>query len=109
MLTNEAVRGAVETIATNLVLLVIFVWQCIEISVIRHGLMESCIEHTYLWNIWQNSLYSSYTFQIGRIMQWSKVVASLKCFQNFRCQESRFRELLAAMHHAMSYCIDFIQ
>ena len=109
VLAYEAVRGAVEAIAADLVLLIILVWQRIEVCIVGHGLMESSIKHTYLWDVWQNGLHGSYTLEVGRIVQRSEVVASLESLQHFRREEGRLGEFLAAMHHAVSHSIDFIQ
>ena len=41
------VAGSVETVTSDLVLLIILIRQTVHISFLRHGLMESGIEYSY--------------------------------------------------------------
>ena len=48
-LRNITVRCTVETIATNMILLVQLIRNSIEISVVWHGTMECVIKYANLW------------------------------------------------------------
>lgn len=98
-----------ETITTDAIFFIQFVRNGIQVCIIRHCLVESSIKYTYLRNIRQNSRNRVYTFQIGRIMKRSQIIASSKRIQHFLRQQYRFTELLTTMYHAVTNCIDFIQ
>ena len=102
-------RGSVEAVTTYTVFFIQFVWDGIHICIVRHCLMECCIEYTYLRYIGQNSRNSIDTFQVSRVMEWSKVVASGKCIQYFFIQFHWFAETFPTVYHAVTYCIDFFQ
>ena len=76
---------------------------------LRHGLVESRIEHTNLRNIRQNGRYCIYTLQVSRIVERSQVVAGSEGGKHFRRQPYRLAELFASMHHTVTYGIDFVQ
>ena len=46
----EAVGGSVETVSSYLVILIVLVGKAVKISLLRHCLMESCIEYCYHGN-----------------------------------------------------------
>ena len=98
-----------EAIATYTILLVQFVGNGIHIGIVGHRLMESRIEDSNLRHIRQDSLNGTNTFQVGRIVERSQVVARRKGIEHFLGQQDRFTELLATMNHTMTYCIDFVQ
>ena len=98
-----------ETIATNAVVLVHIVRDSIHECLLRHCLMECCIEYAYLWNLWEKSSNSIYTLEVCRIVKRSKVVASLECLDNLWSEDNRLCELLTTMHHTMTYCIQFVE
>ena len=104
-LTYIAMAGSVEAITTHAILLVEVVWQCIHVSVIGHRLVESGVEHAYLRNVGQKRCDCIHTLDVCRVVQRSEVVALSKSLHHFRRETNRFVELLAAMHHSVTYCI----
>ena len=73
-----AVAGAMETIATDAVLLVKLVGNGIHISLGRHGLMESCVEDTHLGKSRHQFLHGVHTLQVGGIVERSQIGALFK-------------------------------
>ena len=102
-------RSSVEAITTYTILFIQFVRNSIHVSIIRHCLMESRIEYTYLRNVRKNSRNCIYPFQVSRIVQRSQIIASCKGFQYLLVQQYRFAETLASVYHTVTYGIDFIQ
>ena len=98
-----------EAITTHAMLLVEFIGNRIHIGVVGHGLVESGIEDTHLRQIGQQGLNGIDTFDVGWIVQRRKVVASLEIAHDLGGEEDALRELLAAMHHAMAYGIEFVE
>ena len=108
-LRNITVGSSVETITAYTILLIKFIRNSIHVGMLRHSLVESCIEYTNLRNIGQNGSNCIYTFQVGRIMKRSQVIASSKSSQHFRSQPYRLAELFASMHHTVTHSVNFIQ
>ena len=108
-LWNITVGSSVETITAYCILFIQFIRNSIHICIVRHSLMERCIKYTYLRNIRKNSGNSIHTFQVGRIVKRSQVIASGKSFQYFFVQQYRLTETFASVHHTMTYRIDFFQ
>ena len=102
-------RSSVEAITTYTILFIQFVRNSIHVSIIRHCLMESRIEYTYLRNVRKNSRNCIYPFQVSRIVKRSQVIASSESFQHFLVQQYRFAETLASVYHTVTYCINLIQ
>ena len=68
-----AVGCAVETIATNAILLVQLVRNGIHISLRRHGLMECSVEYTNLWEVWHQLANSVYALEVCWVVERSEV------------------------------------
>ena len=90
-----------EAITTNAIFFVILIRESIHICVIRHCLVECCVEHTYLWHVRQNFSDSSHTFEVSRIVKWSEGGACLHLFDNFWSDNNRCVEFFAAMHYLL--------
>ena len=98
-----------ETIAAHTVLLVQLVGNGIHISLGRHGLVEGGVEHADLGQTRYQLLHSVDTLQVGRVVQWSQVRALLEGLQYLVGEYYRLVELLAAMHHTVSYGINLVK
>ena len=61
--------------------------------------MESCIKYAYLRNVGKNSGHCIHTFQVGRIVKRSQVVAGSKSFEYFFVQQYRFTETFASVYY----------
>ena len=106
---HVTMRCSVEAITTHTILFIQFVRDSIHVSIIRHSLMESRIEYTYLRNIRKNSRNCIHTFQVSRIVKRSQIIASCKSLQHFFVQQYRFAETFASVHHTVTYRINLIQ
>ena len=71
--------------------------------------MESCIEHTHLWNVGQQRAHGIHTLDVSRVMKRSQVVTSSKGFHHLWGEQHRLVELLTTMHHTMTHSIQFIE
>ena len=98
-----------ETIATDAVLLVQFVGDGIHISLWRHRLVESCVEHAHVRQARHQLLHGIHALQVGRVVQRRQVRALFEGFQHLVGQEHALVELLAAMHHAVTYGINLVK
>ena len=104
-----AVAGSVETVTAHAILLVQFVGKSVHIGIVGHCLMKSGIEHTHLGNVGQKCANSVHTLDVGRVVQGSQVVAGSECLHNLGGEDNGLVELLAAVHHAVTYSIQFLQ
>ena len=102
-------RSSVETIATYTILLIKLVRNGIHIGIVGHGLMEGGIKHAHLRQSWHQLLNCVHTLQVGWVMQGSQVRALLKHLQHLVGQDNRLIELLATMHHAVTYSVNLIE
>ena len=101
--------GSVETITAHTVLRIEFVRQRIHISIVRHRLMERCIEHTHLWNVGQQRAHGIHTLDVSRVMEGSQIVTSSKGFHHLGSEQHRLVELLTTMHHAVTYSVQLVK
>ena len=97
-----------ETVTTYTVLLIELVWESVHVSVVRHCLVECCIEYTYLWNLRSNLLNGVHALEVCRVVEWCKVVASLEYLKNLVCEQCRGAELLTTMYHAVAYSVNLV-
>ena len=98
-----------EAIATNAILLVQLVGNGIHESLRRHGLMEGGVEYAYLRQAGHQLLHSVHTLQVGGVMEGSQIRALLKHLQHLVGKDHALVELLATVHHAMTYGINLAE
>ncbi len=79
-LGHIAVTCAVETVSSHFVFLIILIWNSIEISLLRHGLMECGVEHGYHWSIWHQLLAGAYADEVCRIVKRRQIIAGFDGF-----------------------------
>ena len=108
-LTDVAVAGSVETIATYAMLLIQVVGQGIHVSVVGHGLVEGSVEHTYLWDVWQEGRNGVHALDVGRVVEGSQVVAQGELLHHLGGEQYALVELLSTVYHAVTYGIQLVE
>ena len=81
----------------------------VHVSVVGHGLVESGIEDAHLRQVGQQGLNGIDTLDIGGIVQGGQVIAGCELFHHLRSEEHALREFLAAVHHAVTDSVDFVE
>ena len=71
--------------------------------------MESGIEDADLRDVGKQSCDCIHALNVGRIVKRSEVVALSESRHHFRRQANRFVELLSAVHHSVTDCIQLIK
>ena len=71
--------------------------------------MESSVEDTHLGQARHELTHGANTLQVGGVVQRSQVGALLKHAQHLVVQHNALVELLAAVHHAVTHCVDLAQ
>ena len=103
------VTGAVEAVATDAIFLIIFVWQGIEIGLGGHGAVERGVEHCRHRDARKHFLHGRDALQSTRIVQRGKVDEFLDQVNDVVVDEDAVAELLAAVGHAVTDGVDFLQ
>ena len=98
-----------ETIATNVILLVQLVRNGIKISVVRHGTMECVIKDTYLRSTRHQSIYGTDTFEVTCVMNRSEVAKFLNSVLYTLVYDNTLFELVTTLYDTVSNSIDFLQ
>ena len=98
-----------EAVAPDFVFLIIFIRQAVHIGFLRHGLVEGGVEHGHHGGIRHQLPAGINADQVRGIVQRGQVIALLHCRQHFAVYHHGFRELLPAMHHAVSHRADLVQ
>ena len=98
-----------ETIFSDVIFFIIFIFDCIHICFFRHCCMERSIKHSHMWNIWHFNHTSTNTCNVCWHMQRSKWNKFVKVFQNFFCNQNRFFINFPTMKNSMSNRFDFFQ
>ena len=70
--------------------------------------MECCVEYANLWHLRSDLLNSVYTLEVCRVVEWSKVVASLEYLENLVGKQCRSTELLTTVYHAVTNCVNLV-
>ena len=100
-------RGAVEAIAADLIVLVVFVRDGIGVCHRRHGLVERSVEHSDLGNaVAQSGLAGVDADDVGRVVQGSQGVAAFDGLHDFIGDEDGGGECFAAMNHTVADSVD---
>ena len=96
-LSDKFVAGAVETVATDAVFLVVFVWKAVEERLGRQSAVESGVEHYRLRHAGQHLAHSVDTCQVARGVERSQVLQTLDLLDDFVGHNSAILEDLATM------------
>ena len=105
----KVMTGAVETVSSNLVLLVVLIRNAVHIGLVGHGLMEGCIEYGYHGNARHNLLAGIDSDDVGRIVKRRKVVTLCNCCHNLVVDYNRGCELLTAVNYSVTYGINLVK
>ncbi len=97
-----AVGRAVEAILPDTVLLVILVWNGIEVRLLRHGLVERRVKHRHLRDAGHNLLAGADAHEVCRVMKGSKRNARFNRRLNFRGDDHTSGEFGTAVKYAVA-------
>ena len=106
---DVAVTGSMESVTAHSILLIEFIRSGIHIGIVRHGLMESGVEHSDLWYFWQECLDSVDTLDVGRVVERCEVVALGKILHHLIGDEYRLAETLTSVHHSVTDSIELVE
>ena len=70
--------------------------------------MESRVKHTHLRSVGHKSRDSVDAGHVGRVVEWSYVVAFADFSLDSIVDKHTLTEFLAAVHNAMADCVDFV-
>ena len=98
-----------ESVTAHAIVLVEFIGNGIEVSLLGHGLVESGVEHTHLGESGHQLGHSLHAFQVGGVVQRSQVAAFFKYLEHLVGKHNTLVELLATMHHTVTHGIDFLE
>ena len=98
-----------ETVATHTILLIEFIGDGIHIGLGRHGLMEGGVEHPHLGQTGHQFAHSLHTLEVGGVVEGSQVAACLKYLEHLVGEQHALVELLATMHHTVTYGVNLLQ
>ena len=108
-LRHIAVACTVESIATNVVFLVKFVGNGIEIGIVGHGTMERIIKDTDLRSGRHQRVNSTDSLQMASIMNGCKVTKLLNILLNLLVNNDALIIFIPSLHDAMSHGINLFQ
>ena len=100
------VGSTVEAIAANLVVLIVLMGDGVGVSHLRHGLMESGVEHGDHGGVGHQLLAGLDTNDVGGVVQRSQIVALLDTGHDLVGDQHGLGELLAAVNHAVTDSVD---
>ncbi len=98
-----------ETVAADTVLLISLIRQSVHVSLCRHGLMESCVEHAHLGNAGKQVEYCLDADDVSRVVEGCHRIALLDLLDNLRGDEHGLVEVFHAMHHAVTHGINLVE
>ena len=97
-----------ETVTAHAPLLEHLVRDGIHISLLRHCLVESSIEHCYLWNIWHELLHSHDALEVGWVVERAEHRALLDNVDELVGHKARLGNLHCAMEHAVTHSLNLV-
>ena len=103
----KAVAGAVETVAANAVLFVVFIRNAIKVSLLGHGLVERGVEHGDLREAREEFGGTFHAGSMGRFMQRGKQRDAADVVDDF-LRDTFALDVLTAVHHAVADSFDRI-
>ena len=71
--------------------------------------MECSVEHSHLWQARHEFRYGVDTLHIGGVVERSQVADSLESLDDLRRDDDRLGKLLAAVHHAVTHCVNLVK
>ena len=101
--------GAVEAVAANLILLVVLVGQCVEISLLRHAHAESRIKHSDIRLSGHSGLAGFNTHEVCRIVKGGQIEAVRNRLLDVLINQNGRTVIRSAVNHTMTDCGNLIR
>ena len=98
-----------ETVATNMVIFVELIRNCIEESMFGHGAMESIVEHNHLRCGGHKCIYGPDTTQMTRVVHGCEVAKVFYSLFYLWCNDAAVVKLIAALNDAMAHSINLAE
>ena len=108
-LRDIAVRGAVETIAAHVPLGIEFIRHSIEISIRRHGAVESIVEHGHLRCTGHEGINSAEACQVTLVVYRCEVDEALNAFLHLGSDDAALLKEVTALHDTVSHSVDLVE
>ena len=105
---NIAVACSMETVTAHTVFRIHLVRQTVHISLSRHCLVESRIEHSHLGNTRNQRFHRIDTLQVSRVMQRSQIRTFDYLVDHIPVDLHAGSELFTSMYHTMADSVDFV-
>ncbi len=102
-------RDPVESVATDVVLLVQVIGQRIHVRHPGNRRVKCSVERCHLFHAWQSAACRADAGQVGRVVQRRQVCISLDRSDHLVVHEHRLGELLSAVDHTVPYRADLRQ
>ena len=101
------VRGAMEAIAAELVVFVIFIGNAVQEGMLRHGLVKCRVKHSHLRHIRpQRTAACLDANNISGVMQRGQRIALLHRLEHLVGNQHGFGKFLTAVHHPMPHGVN---
>ena len=107
-LGHVLVAGAVETVAADLVLLIVLIGQGIGVGHGGHGLVEGGVEHGHHGGAGHQLLAGLDADDVGGVVQGGQRIALLDGGHHLVGDQDRLGELLAAVDHPVAHRVDLL-
>ena len=108
-LRDELVRGAVEAVFPDAVLLVVLVGDRVEVGGRRHGVVEGRVEHGDVGHAREDALAGLDAAEVRRVVQRRQRGAFADDVLDLVGDHGRVVELLAAVHDAVADGLDLLE
>ena len=99
---DKAVGGAVEAVAADAVVLIVFIRYGVHIGLARHGLMKSGVKHCDHRHVAHDGLACFDAGEVRGVVQRAEGDALLDSVHDRSVNENGLRELLTAVEHAVT-------
>ena len=107
-LGNILVRGAVEAVAADLVLLIVLIGKSIGVSHGRHGLVEGSVEHGDHGHAGHELLAGLDADDVGGVVERGEGIALLDCLHDLVGDDDGLGKLFAAVDDAVADSVDLL-
>ena len=94
---------AVETVTTNFVIFIPFVWYCVHICFSWHCCVENCVEYYNVWNVCtEYSFCAVETKNVCWVVQWCDCAKTTDFCNNFIINKCGFLEAFCAVSNTVT-------
>ena len=105
---NIAVACSMETVTAHTVFRIHLVRQTVHISLSRHCLVESRVEHSHLGNTRNQRFHRIDTLQVSRVMQRSQIRTFDHLVDHIPVDLHAGCKLFTSVYHAVADSVDFV-